>query len=100
MAEAHRRASWFIASNIMALIANANRDPKRSPPFSSDDFNPFAERKTKSQVMEVSGKEMIEFLASAWGAKKKGTVKAQGPENSLLTPDPTPLIIEVHHGQQ
>ena len=41
MAEARRRHDWLVASHIMALVANANRDPqRRRRPFDIVDFLP------------------------------------------------------------
>lgn len=42
MAEARQRHEWAIASNVMALIANSQRDRKRARPFRASDFDPFA----------------------------------------------------------
>ena len=41
MAEARQSSEWRRAAAMMALFANANRDPKRKP-FSPDDFDPYA----------------------------------------------------------
>lgn len=40
MAEERRRHDWSIASNLMALIANTQRDRKRTRPFKASDFDP------------------------------------------------------------
>jgi len=46
MAEAKRQHDWNVASTIMALMAEMNRDRKRRrKPFKPDDFNPYAEQK-------------------------------------------------------
>lgn len=45
MAEGRSRADWGRASALMALIANANRDPKRTKAFKPADFNPFEQEK-------------------------------------------------------
>ncbi len=42
MAETRGRAEWGRTSALLALIANANRDPRRTKAFSPDDFNPYA----------------------------------------------------------
>ena len=47
MAEARQRESWARTASVMALIANANRDPKKTRPFKPSDFDPFA-RASKS----------------------------------------------------
>ena len=46
MAEAKRQHDWNVASTIMALMAEMNRDRKRRrKPFRPDDFNPYANQK-------------------------------------------------------
>ncbi len=45
MAEAKAQSEWAHTSAIMALIANVNRDPKKSRSFSPIDFNPLAAHK-------------------------------------------------------
>jgi hypothetical protein len=46
MAEAKRQHDWNVASAIMALMAEMNRDRRRRrKPFRPDDFNPYAEQK-------------------------------------------------------
>jgi hypothetical protein len=46
MAEARRQHDWNVASTIMALMAEMNRDRKRRrKPFKPDDFNPYADQK-------------------------------------------------------
>jgi hypothetical protein len=37
----------------MALIANVNRDPKKSRPFKPADFNPYAAMDRRNEVIEV-----------------------------------------------
>lgn len=40
MAEARQKHDWSMTSSIMALIANANRDPKKHGSFKPTDFDP------------------------------------------------------------
>ena len=44
MAEAKQRSDWLRTSALMALLANAHRDPKKSRAFKPADFDPFTER--------------------------------------------------------
>ena len=41
MAEGRQRHDWALASTLMALFANAHRDPKRTRPLKPSDFDPF-----------------------------------------------------------
>ncbi|MCE9530349.1 MAG: hypothetical protein K8T89_04340 [Planctomycetes bacterium] len=41
MAEAECRQRWSHTSSILAMLANAHRDPKKSRPFKPADFNPY-----------------------------------------------------------
>ncbi len=63
MAEAKRQHDWNVASTIMALMAEMNRDRKRRrKPFRPDDFNPYAEQRA------VIAKGTVEQAASMLGA--------------------------------
>lgn len=42
MSEARERSDWARASALMALIANAHRDPRKGRAFKPGDFDPFA----------------------------------------------------------
>ncbi len=44
MAEGRARDEWARMSSLMALIANAHRDPKKTRAFRPRDFDPFAKR--------------------------------------------------------
>jgi hypothetical protein len=47
-ADARTRAQWSRTANLMSLIANCHRDPKKTSPYRADDFNPFAERREET----------------------------------------------------
>ena len=55
------RMMWNHTSSVMALMANANRDPKRRPtPFEPADFSPYTdEHKTGSHEVNQEQKELI-----------------------------------------
>ena len=44
MAEARMRDEWSRTSSLMALIANVNRDPKKTRALKPRDFDPFSGR--------------------------------------------------------
>ena len=51
MAEAKRNEAWSHTANLMALVANVNRNPrKRSRPYSPVEFHPFVERKKPAET--------------------------------------------------
>ncbi len=63
MAEAKRQHDWHIASSVMALTAEINRDRKRRrKPFKPDDFNPYTATK------KVPVKATVEQVANLLGA--------------------------------
>lgn len=63
MVEAKRQHDWNVASMIMALMAEMNRDRnRRRKPFKPDDFNPYADRKP------IVAKGTVEQAASMLGA--------------------------------
>jgi hypothetical protein len=41
MAEGRSRDEWARTSSLLALIANAHRDPKKTRAFKPGDFDPF-----------------------------------------------------------
>lgn len=42
MAEGRLRDEWSRTSSLLAMIANAHRDPRKGRPFKPGDFDPFA----------------------------------------------------------
>jgi hypothetical protein len=63
MAEARRQHDWNVASTIMALMAEMNRDRKRRrKPFRPDDFNPYAEQRA------IVARGTVEQAAAMLGA--------------------------------
>ena len=68
MAEGHTRDRWQHTSNLMALLANINRDPKKGRPFKPSDFNPTL---SKSSGAIVVTKENIAHLKTFFTGDKK-----------------------------
>lgn len=54
MAEGKQRDAWARTSSLMALIANANRDPKKHRAFRPTDFDPFSLTQAPKQKVDVS----------------------------------------------
>jgi hypothetical protein len=50
-------------------VANASRDPKKRRPFTPEDFNPYADRSRRGDVIEVDG-ETIAMMRMAFTGKK------------------------------
>lgn len=67
MAEGRGREKWAHTSMICALIANANRDPKRSRPFKPADFDPFAQDDRRTILAD---KQSLSILKEALEARK------------------------------
>ena len=44
MADARSKDNWHHTAAVLALLANAHRDPKKTGPFKPEDFNPFAKK--------------------------------------------------------
>ena len=59
MAEGRSRSTWSHTSTVLAMIANVNRDPKKSDPFRPSDFDPHAAKpkgeKPKLRMADVKG---------------------------------------------
>jgi hypothetical protein len=68
MAEGKMKSLWGIASNLMALQANCNRDPKKhSAPFKPTEFNPFTQQKT--EIIHDT-KEAFQLMRKLWIGEK------------------------------
>jgi len=77
MAEGLGRERWAHTSFLCALIANANRDPKKHRPFKPGDFNPYVERPRlpagkagHGDVIEVN-KETVGLMREAFMGRKE-----------------------------
>jgi hypothetical protein len=68
MAEGLGRARWAHTSLLCALIANANRDPKRTRPFKPSDFDPYARQDRRLRT--VADKESLAILKEALTGQK------------------------------
>lgn len=44
MAEARGRDNWAHTSAVLAMLANANRDPKKTRAYKPSDFDPYRAR--------------------------------------------------------
>ncbi len=82
MAEAKRQHDWNVASTIMALMAEMNRDRKRRrKPFKPDDFNPYADKKP------IVAKGTVEQAAAMLGANfQPRTSESSCPKSELEEP--------------
>ena len=63
MAEGRGRECWAHTSTILALIANANRDPRKTRPFNPGDFDPYSAKDRREGAIEVN--DMAVRAASA-----------------------------------
>jgi hypothetical protein len=59
MAEARAQHTWAATSSVLAMLANVNRDPKKTRPFSPSDFNPLIERNRVSERVLQVGIEVL-----------------------------------------
>lgn len=68
MAEARSEFEWTLTANLLSMIANTARDPKKHrKPFSPDDFNPYSE-KISDRVIEIT-KENVWMMRKAFTGK-------------------------------
>ena len=71
MAEARRKDAWDRTSTVLALIANVNRDPKKTRAFRPKDFNPY-ERRGKSGMPITKGNIGVLKTVFVKGKRKEG----------------------------
>jgi mitochondrial fission protein ELM1 len=65
MTEGHHRDTWQHTASLMALVANVNRDPKKTRPFKPSDFNPYVKKTSRPDVIVVT-KENVSLLKQAF----------------------------------
>jgi len=54
MADARGRADWGRTAAVLAMLANAHRDPKRTRSFKPADFNPYeTEKRTVGKTKDL-----------------------------------------------
>ena len=68
MAEGLGRERWAHTSLLCALIANGNRDSKRTRPFKPADFDPYARQDRRERVIVNS--ESLAMLKEALTGRK------------------------------
>lgn len=69
MAEARAKEKWQHTSSLLCLIANVNRDPKKSRAFKPSDFNPFETKRLRPDAITVN-KDNIHILREAFTGRK------------------------------
>lgn len=68
MAEGIGRARWAHTSILCALLANANRDPRRGRPFKPSDFDPYARQERRRRT--TADKDSLAILREALEGRK------------------------------
>ena len=68
MAEGLGRERWARTSLLCALVANANRDPKRTRPFRPSDFDPYARQDRRQRT--GGDKDSLAILKEALTGRK------------------------------
>ena len=74
MAEGRAEESWGRLSCLLALLANAHRDPKKTSPFSPTDFNPYVRKRAgmgHSNEVEVTDFSALKDALTGSGFLKK-----------------------------
>ena len=65
MADGRGKMEWALTSNLMAMIVNVMRDPKKSKAASASEFNPYQQKKH-------AGKAPLSILRDIWCKQRKG----------------------------
>lgn len=69
MAEARGRENWIRTSTILAMIANTNRDPKKSRPFKPSDFDPYSDDRRRDAKVESVDMATLKSMLLRAGVK-------------------------------
>ena len=74
MAEARGRDNWAHTSAVLALVANVNRDPKKTRPFKPADFDPYSAKDKRGEAIEVTDMAVLKdaFLQTSQGNLDQG----------------------------
>ena len=96
MAEARGRAAWEQTSSILALVANVNRDPKKSRAFKPQDFSPY--RAVKPPQAKTSDLTMLRELFAGKGKRKTKSANKRGTTDTTLRSTGTSLRSTSEHG--
>ena len=70
MAEGRSKDNWQHTSSILALMANVNRDPKKTKLFKPSDFNPTLNQSSRPDVIVVN-KENVSLLRNLFTGDKR-----------------------------
>lgn len=72
MAEGRGRDEWGRMSSLLALVANVNRDPKRTSAFKPADFNPYESGRRSTGGGVPLTRENFRILKRAFVDRRKG----------------------------
>ena len=72
MAEARAGEAWNHTSAVLAMIANANRDPKKSKVFRPGDFHPYAGKRKRGIPITAANIQVLKRLAGGKQANQRG----------------------------
>ena len=70
MAEGKSKDAWQHTASILALIANVNRDPKKTKPFKPSDFNPTLSNTSRPDAVVVD-KENVSLLKALFTGDRR-----------------------------
>lgn len=62
MAEGRCKEAWTRASVLLALLANAHRDPKRAQAFRPSDFNPYELRAKETPAPKTKNLSILKTV--------------------------------------
>jgi len=63
MAESRRREAWDHTSTVLAMLFNANRDPKRQAPAGPADFHPYRKAGSKGIPLKAANIGILKAFA-------------------------------------
>jgi len=69
MAEARTRDNWAHTSAMLAMIANAHRDPKKTKPFMPADFNPMEQQQANQPIIRTNDLSILKSVFVDRGKK-------------------------------
>jgi hypothetical protein len=78
MAEARGRDNWAHTSAVLALVANVNRDPKKTRAYKPSDFDPYSAKDKRDEAIEVTDMGVLKDAFLPASAGQAGTRPKEG----------------------
>lgn len=70
MADGRQKSDWSHTSSVLCILANINRDPKKSRAYKPQDFNPTIKRARRGKGRAVSFDKFVDDFMKPFEGKR------------------------------